>query len=342
MSDSPMPAAASRLTYTTLFLLCFFSTSSAMAAMCVASPPGAGEGSHGNPRNLPLMSISQLQYKGAFTFPPEVFGESSSNYAEAVIEQSGDSIFLAGTANDDAIAEFRIPALVNTTNAADLNAAENVQGYSRVFNRTSTGNTQNVDQIMGMEVYQGRLIVHVDENYDAGRDNTHTTFVMSDASDLAGSQVEGFLQMRNTVRSAGWLTEMPAVWRGLAGGNILSGSATGNAIASRLSIGPTFHSVNGNDFLTASASDPVIDTQTLLEYDFQNTIHGFITEDFYDKMYNVRGDNDLWTITSAAKFAFIVPGTRTYAVLGYSSGHHSGLAYKAHDSAARRSPLRLR
>jgi len=41
---------------------------------------------------------------------------------------------------------------------------------------------------MGMEVYEGSLLVHVDYNYDAGRDNTHTTLVVSDASDLTGTR----------------------------------------------------------------------------------------------------------------------------------------------------------
>jgi len=318
--------------YFIAFLLSFFSAGPAMAAMCVASPPASGESNTSDPTLLPLLTISQLQYKGSFTFPPDTFGESSTNYAEAIIEQSGDTMFIAGTANDDAIGQFRIPELVNSPNMADLNFAENIQGYSKVFNRTATGNPQTVDQIMGMEEYQGRLLVHVDYNYDAGRDNTHTTLVLSDASDLAGSDVEGFLQMRNTVRSAGWMTEMPQVWRDLVGGNILSGAATGNAIASRLSIGPTFHSVRGNDFLSATVSNPLITTRTLLEYDFQNTIRGFLEEDFYDDMYNVRRDNDLWTITTGAKFAFIVPGTRTYAVFGYSSGHNGGIGYKATQS----------
>jgi hypothetical protein len=46
-------------------------------------------------------------------------------------------------------------------------------------------------------------------------------------------------------------------------------------------------------------------------------------------LYNrVDGQNHLWTVSSSAGYAFIIPGTSTYLVLGHSAGHESGLGYK--------------
>jgi len=275
----------------------------------------------GSNTDLPLLTISQFEYTGAFTIPAGEFGASNTNFADAVIEQSGNSLFLVGHAHDDAIAEFNIPDIVNSTNISELNSTgDPIQQFSTVLDRTVDDNPQNVNEIKGMEVYQGRLIVNGDEFYDAPGTNTHTTLVLSDASSLAASSVEGFLELPGAARSAGWITQVPIEWQETLDGDLIIGNSSGTAIISRHSVGPSAHTLHGETFLSATVNNPTVGTQNLLEYSLDNPLH--------EDLYNESKGNNIWTITSSAKFGFIVPGTRTYAVLGSSSGHEFGLGYK--------------
>ena len=311
---------ASSLASLVLSLLLLFAMSGDASAMGMCVVPSTNPGAD-NPADLPRASIGQFRFKGGFTVPADQFGASNGNYAEAIIEQSGSSLFMVGFVNDDAIAEFTIPPLVNSTNVADLNSTgAPVQQYTRVLNRAPSGNSQSVDQIMGMEVYKGHLIINGDEYYDAAANNTHSTLVLSDAFDIAGSSVEGFLELPGAARSAGWITQLPPEWQDVLNGDLLVGNSAGTAIISRHSVGPSAHSISGDAFLAATTSNPQLSTQRLLEYSLEHPLN--------DDLYNDSRTNDIWTITSMGKFGFIVPGTSTYAVFGSSSGHVSGLGYK--------------
>lgn len=280
------------------------------------TPPGGV-----SPSDLPLIDASRFKYKGGFTLPADQFGESSLNFAEAVIEQSGNSLFVVGHVYDDSIAEFIIPELVDSTSISDLNSTGSpVQNFSSVLNRSQTGNSQSLDQIMGLEIYKGQLIVNADEYYDAPGDNTHTTLVVSDAGDIAGSTVKGYFKLASGVKSGGWITEVPPEWQSELNATHLVGNSAGTSIVSRHSVGPSAHFLNGDAFLAASTDSPNIGTSRLLEYSLENPLHA--------DLYNESRENDVWTMTSKAKFGFIVPGTRTYATFGSSSGHVSGLGYK--------------
>lgn len=291
-----------------------------MAAECAARPPDTG----GNPsdvRSLPLVSINDLNYVGGFTLPGDTFGGSSMNYALPIIEKSGDSLFAVGHAHDDAIAEFKVPQLVNSTNIGSLNSAgPPVQNFSSVLDRASTGNGQSIDQINGMEVFDGQLIVNAIEYYDGDGNNSHTTLVVSDAGNISGSSVKGYHRLPGAARAAGWISELPAQWQTELGRTHLVGSSSGDPIISRHSVGPSAYAVNARDIVDASSSGATIDTVKMLEFSQQNPLN--------DDLFNENGQNDLWTHSTKASFGFVVPGTRTYATFGHLAGGESGIGYK--------------
>ena len=111
--------------------------------------------------NLPtrLLGISDFQYAGAFALPDDTYGDSSANFAAGVIEVNGDSLFFVGHDHDDAIAEFVVPPLVNSRSIADLRYAKSPrQAFTKVIEKVSGGNREALDQIVGLELVNGRLI----------------------------------------------------------------------------------------------------------------------------------------------------------------------------------------
>jgi len=157
------------------------------------------------------------------------------------------------------------------------------------------------------------------EYYDASVDNKLTTFVVEDASAIGSSAVSGFYSMKGKVRAAGWLSSVPSQWQQLLGCTHISGNSSGTPIISRHSVGPSAFCVN-LDSLDLQASKGRIKTTELLGFSFSRPLE--------NDLNNEQGDNDLWTHLSQAKFGFIIPGTSTYATIGSSGGHRSGVGYK--------------
>ncbi len=274
-----------------------------------------------NVRSLPLASIDNLEYVGGFTLPADTFGQSSMNGASPIMEKFGNSLFIAGHVSDDAIAEFAVPELVNSTNINDLNSAgAPVQNFSTVLNRAPSGNGEGIDQINGLEVFGGQLIVNGIEYYDGSADNTDTTLVVSNASDIAGSSIKGYHRLPGGAKAAGWITELPAQWQTELGRTHIVGSSSGDPIKSRHSIGPSAYTVNANEIVSATSTGEAIASTKLLEFTLDNPLH--------EDLYNSTRQNDIWTHSAKAVFGFVVPGTRTYATFGSLTGGESGLGYK--------------
>lgn len=297
--------------------------------MCVPRPadcPGGDCGAVSEPAveetsGLPLIGVDDFEYVGAFTMPPFDYGESSLNRANGPIELSGDSLFIVGNPNQDAIAEFVVPDLVRSTDIASLNnSGPPVQEFARVLDRSATGNPQGIDQITGMEVIDGRLVVNAVRYYDGKADNTHTTLVLDDPANIAGSSVDGFFELPRGAKAAGWISPVPPEWQGALGATHITGFSSATPINARHSIGPSAHALDAADVFRATTGSPAIRTTTLLEFSLKEPLSGDLN--------NESGTNDLWTYESAAVYGFIVPGTRTYATLGSSGGHDSGIGYK--------------
>jgi hypothetical protein len=281
-----------------------------------------------DPSQLPLLHLTDFTYQGAFRLPDDTFGNSSLNYSQGPIEYNTDdhTVFIVGHTYQQSIAEFEVPDLVLSSEITDLNmAGPPLQEFSDILGKVSGGNPQNLNRIGGLEYIAGpsgtELIVNVYEYYDAPGDNTQTTCVVRDTGDISASDVDGFYIFRGGAgHTSGWISPIPSEWQALLGGSNITGQSSGIPIISRCSVGPSAFAFDSSDIVgTSSVPDPVPTTK-LLDFSLANPLH--------DDLSNASLANDLWTHLSRAVYGFIVPGTRTYATIGYSGGHESGVCYK--------------
>ena len=275
--------------------------------------------------DLPLFDITQLTYEGGFRIDAGENGISNINYSQGPIAYNfeNESIYIVGHAHEQAIAEYKIPEIVNSEMLSELVTVESpMQVFSSVLNRTPDGNPQNIDRIGGMLYVdhggQGKLIVNAYEYYDAPGNNTQTTLIINDAGDLQTSSIAGFYTFEGGAgHTSGWISPIPDAWQETLGGSHITGQSSGIPIISRLSVGPSSFSFDIQDAL--NANDAVATTK-LMDFSLENRLH--------EELDNASGENDIWTHLSNAKYGFVVPGTRTYLTLGSSGGHESGVCYK--------------
>ena len=106
------------------------------------------------PHKLPLLRIGDFKYVGAFRLPSREYGPSESQLlAGADGVQSGPEVVVhvVGHAHHQAVAEFAIPELVNSTVLAELKmAGDPVQPFATILDRAGGGNPESIDGIGGM------------------------------------------------------------------------------------------------------------------------------------------------------------------------------------------------
>jgi len=310
------------------------------ALLCVVLAAGtatAADSGAARPPELPLLKMEDLQYVGAFRLPSRKYGRSELNYSEGPIAFNPDrqSLFIVGHSHHQAIAEFAIPELVDSTVLTELNmAGDPLQPFATILNRASGGNPQGNNRIGGMLYVTGpdgpELLVNVYEYYDAPGDNTLSMLVVRDANDLAKSEVDGYFEVRGGPgHTAGWMSPIPDPWRAVLGGHFLTGSSSGIPIISRTSVGPSAFVFNPLDVVGKRAVPTPIATTRLLDFSLAHPLH--------DDLSNESRKNDLWNHLSRAVYGVIVPGTRTYATFGSSGGNESGVGYKIVRDNGRRS-----
>ncbi len=287
-----------------------------------AGPLGdGGDADAGPPGDPQLVHIEDFEYAGAFRVPADDFGISSLNYAEGPIEIAPDrgSFFIVGHAQQQAVAEMTLPALVASTRIEDLNmAAPPTQTFVDLLARAA-GNPQMIDRIGGLRYRNGELVVNGYEFYDAPGDNSHTTLVVRDATDLAASRVDGWFELDGAAHASGFITDVPEAYREVLGAPAIAGSSSGMPIIGRLSVGPSAFAIDPAAF--TGATEGAIATTPLLDFDLEHPLA--------DDLSNDTGENDLWTHLSRATYGFIVPGTRSYVTIGHSGGHGPmGVCYK--------------
>ena len=290
---------------------------SAALLVSVALVAGVSSASDSKPR---LMTFDEISYAGAFTLPADQFGDSSINYAQGVMEVNDRSLFIVGHQHEDAIAEFRIPELSTNKNLQSLKSAgKPVQHFSTVFNRIANGNPEGLNQITGLELVDGSLVVNAIKFYDAPAQNKTTTFVLSDAKNLRGSSVSAVHKMKGAARASGWLSRIPDNWQKRLKGSYISGNSSGDPIISRHSAGPSAFAIDLPADLRGTKSRK-IKSRELQGFSLKDPLHA--------DLENKSRSNSLWTHVTHARYGFIVPGTRTYMTVGWSGGHETGVSYK--------------
>ncbi len=270
-----------------------------------------------------LISISQIEYEGAFRLPASTFGASNLNYASGIIEynRNNHTLFIVGNTHEFAIAEFRIPELVKSFTISELNIADPpIQKFTTVIDRLEE-NVELLDSISGLELVNSELLVNLIKYYDADLQNTQSLIVIRDSNNLSNSQIEGpFTVSEKAGHAAGWISPIPNLWQSNLGGTHLMGHSSGIPIISRLSVGPSAFSFNPSDIVgNGFISEPIF-IQKLLDFPLSNGLS--------NDLKNHSLNNDLWTHLSRASFGFIPTGTSTYVTIGSSNGHVSGIYYK--------------
>jgi len=283
-----------------------------------------GHASETTDQLLPDDSTFNFEYLGAFRFPIKVFGSSRMSYPNGsfTLSPNGKTIFVAGHDHYQSIAEFLIPELRLTKNPSELLIAANVQPFHPFLRNTKRlENPQKLDRISGMEVIEGELFVNALEFYDAPADNTHTTFIVRDAYNLASAKVDGFFTLKGRAHSAGWMSKLPKKWQEIFSATYLNGYAPNHAINSRLSMGPSAFVSNLDIFAGVDEPRGLIPTTKLMDFSVKHPIH--------KDVYNKSGNNKVWTEISEAFYGFILPNNDFYFVIGNSGGHESKIGYKA-------------
>jgi len=287
----------------------------------------AGSGGAAGGGSSELLTIARFKYQGAFRIPSADYGQSSANYAAGPIAHNpkNDSLFLVGHAQQHPLAEFPIPKLVNSTQLADLEmAAAPSQGFVTVLDDASGGNPQSMDSVSGMLWVDGpngpELIVNAYEYYDAPGDNTHTTLVIRDAGNIAGSVKDGYFALQGAAHAGGWMSPIPSEWQTALGGKFIAGHSSGVPIIGRLSVGPSAFVFDPMTIVGVGSVASPIATTPLLDFSLDHPLSSDLSND--------AGTNKVWTHLSRAVYGFIAPGTRTYVTIGFSGGHSSGVCYK--------------
>ena len=296
----------------------------------------------GDLSTLPLWDIDEMNYAGGFRVKHSKYGESdfhSADFSLGVFTYNPErhSIFLAGNPRVGSVAEYSVPEIVNTTNISEFEMSTTpLQRYRTIWEqddpvtRELTG-IGRYFRITGMELVNESLIVNYINWYDANATETDTSLVITDANNLAESEVKGPYQLSGVVHAAGWISGVPVDWQAELGGTHILGNMTGAAINSRLSLGPTAFVFNPAETILADDPGPV-ESKRLMSFPLPNMLYDRgIYGDNIDFEFVLRNEdlrNKLWTNISGASYGFIIPGTRTYMTIGRSGGHESGVGYK--------------
>jgi hypothetical protein len=274
-----------------------------------------------------LLTLSRFAYQGAFRIPSGDFGQSSANYAAGPIAlgAGAKSLFLVGHAQQHPLAELTIPNVVNSTQLSDLAMAPDpTQGFVTILDDVSGGNPQAIDSIAGMLWLTGangpELLVNGYEYYDAPADNTNTTLVIRDPSNIATSVKDGYYSLTGAAHAGGWMSPIPNEWQAALGGAYITGHSSGVPIIGRLSVGPSAFVFDPMVIVGAANVPDPVPTTTLLDFSLAHPLNADLSND--------SGTNKIWTHLSRAVYGFVAPGTRTYVTIGYSGGHESGVCYK--------------
>jgi hypothetical protein len=304
-----------------------FTVGCLFAAAC-----GESGGNSGDPGDLPLATMDDLAYAGAFRFTNGEFGVSDVNYAVGTLAYNpqNHSLFVVGHAHQSAVAEYPIVEAGLQTVVADLPlTGEPLQPFTALLD--TGGNPESLDRITGMLWEDGTLIVNAENWYDAAGDNSDTTLVVADANDLSGAR-DGYFELSGAAHSGGYMGQIPAVWQDALGAEHYTGWSSVYSIVSRYSVGPSLWTFAPSDLLTGSAStDPQITANPFMNYAYHET---HLSDRAVE--YAAQGElgpfppaSPLWNILSRGVYAFFVPGTRTFAVIGSSGGLETGIGYKA-------------
>ncbi|MBW2462945.1 MAG: hypothetical protein JRH11_14930, partial [Deltaproteobacteria bacterium] len=307
---------------------------------------GATDGYAGADSTVPpvsegLLAIDDLTYVGGFRIASDMYGASTPDYSGGALgyRPDHDSLYMVGFEPDSMIGEFAIPSPLGMgTTAAELPAIDTaLQGFQPVMDNAAGGNPQSLDRVTGMLWVDGDLVVNTNVYYDAGGEMTDTTLIVR-GGQLDGT-IDGYFRLEGGTLGAGYMAAIPEDLRAAFGGPALVGWASNYAIVSRYSVGPSLFAFDPGALVAAApGGSATIATTMHMGFPYGDDI--YLAPDALEYQCGVEDDmvttvcepgavaSDLWNFISRGVYAFIVPGTRTFAVFGSLGGSRSGIGYK--------------
>jgi hypothetical protein len=279
-----------------------------------------------NPQ-LPRAGLDKFIYLGSFRAPFGQYGQGKIAYNPEGNGGRGSLYLVGGGTNSFTVGEISIPSLVNTSSRAGiaaLNTAAILQPpvdiYSRIPVKAASwpvGNVNSYDAgnyavFGGLHCEGGKLYFNAYTYYDGAGNETATTGIIENPSNLATSTITGMFKAQGAAHASGWIATIPAAWQSRLRGTHLMGHDNQITIVSRASAGPSLFAFNLSDF-AAAPNGATISTIAWLDYSLEHSIWG-------DDMVNVSGNNKTWTLLTGAGIGFVIPGTRTYVLLGTAGG----------------------
>lgn len=290
-----------------------------------------------NGTQLPRATLDDFIYQGAFKAPFGQYGQGKIAFNPQGDGGRGSLYLVSGGTDTFAVGEIAIPALVNVTGRdglAALNTAAVLQPPADIYRRIPVKAASwprgavnrydggNFAAFGGLYCEGGRLYFNAYTYYDGEGSETATTGVIHDPARLASSPVSGMFKARGAAHASGWITAIPSAWSSRLGGTHLMGHDNQITIVSRASAGPSLFAFDLAD-AAAAQNGAVIETRAWLDYSLEHSLWG-------DDMANVSGNNKTWTLKTESGVGIIVPGTRTYALLGSAGGFNRNPANPWH------------
>ena len=275
--------------------------------------------------NIPLglKATLDIEYLGAFRVVAQ--GESNSNYAVGTLGYNPDnnSLFMAGHAHHNAIAEFEVPSQFSFESlASNIPEAAVLQEYVTILNKKEVGNTTN--KINGILYHNQNLLVSSEVWYDGSGSNADNLQVFSSAHEIRASGFTGMLQVEGQAKAAGYMFKVPDDLTEKIGTEYLIGWATNYSIVSRYSQGPSLYRFKPEQAIDSVLTvDRKIDTDALMVFPYAQGKQLVEGSDRY-----TLDISPIWGPTTNAKYGFIIPGTTYFLAIGQHSGLHSGIGYK--------------
>jgi hypothetical protein len=270
---------------------------------------------------LGLQAHFDIEYKGAIR--PIAGGESSSNYAIGTLgyNPKNNSLYMAGHAHHNAIAEFEIPKKLSMAqDAKNIPKAKVLQPFSKALDRVQVG--KKTDKITGLLWYDDRLLVNSEIWYDASGTNKDNLQVFN-ANDLS-EQPKGMLQLAGEAKAAGYMGHIPDNLQTKLGGNFFTGWASNYSITSRYSQGPSFYIFNPQDAVDADIATNIT-VATTAKMVFPHSADKEMVEGGTKYKKDI---SPIWGPNARAVFGFIIPNSDFFMVVGRHAGVNSGIGYK--------------
>jgi hypothetical protein len=242
-------------------------------SVSVAASSGLGHAAEVDPLTLPLIQKTDIVYVGSFALPNGAQGSSDFSYGGRGLTSYHDetgraTLFMQGKVNNPGyVAQVEVPSSFSKgSDYTALPVAKLLQPFAQVADgslQSKLGITVNGEgtSVYGLFAHKDRLLVAANEYYGCNQTLTHgvSGLNLGSTTDFAGFyRVTGIAGPRAI---AGPMADVPAAWRALVGGSVVSGNF-GIPIVSCTSAGPA---ITAFDPDSLGVSNPVKGS-TLLHY----------------------------------------------------------------------------